>query len=244
MRLHVGLTSLIGSVERYAERFDLLELRSEPKRLPPLKTLRKLRGSAPNLVMSLLIPPETTGPALELPDRLQPSVEAADALNAAWVVVQTGAEFGPSQRGRQRLQTLLERINRDGRRLAWEPRGPWEPETAVRQAMTWGITLVQDLSVFPGTGEPLVYTRLRALGPGAALKSGALDHLAEEIAGAEEAVVVVEGKPSGKARARIARVVLGAAAEHDALTELEDDEDADDEEFEDEDEAGEDEDES
>jgi len=244
MRLLVGLTSLIGSVERYADRFDLLELRADPKRLPSTKALRKLHASAPKLVTSLLLPHDQSGAALESADRATPFVEAADALGASWVVVQTGAEFGPSQRARQRLENLLERFRADGRRLAWEPRGPWEPEVAVAQAITWGVALVQDLSVFAGTGESVVYTRLRALGPGAALKNGALEHLAEELETADEAVVVVEGNPSGKARSRIGRVVLGAVAEREEAGAAEDDEELDEEEELDEDFEEDDEDES
>src|SRR5512132_3840753 len=102
MRLHVGLTTLTGSIERYAERFDLLELRAEPGRLPSPKALRRIRMGAPKLALSFLFPPRVVADALNSPAALDPLLASADAAEASWLVLQTGPEVGPSQRSRAR----------------------------------------------------------------------------------------------------------------------------------------------
>ena len=47
MLLRVGLTSLTGGIEEYARRFDVLELRADPVRLPPARVLRRMKGNLP-----------------------------------------------------------------------------------------------------------------------------------------------------------------------------------------------------
>ncbi len=262
MRLRVGLTSLHGSVEGYTRRFDFLELRAEPGRLPTSKTLRKLRGeSRERVAFALLVPPAGVVRLSESPADVEALEAAAEALGAEWIVLQTGPDLGPSARGRTRLKALSARLANDSRRVAWEPRGPWEPETgggggragggrggagAARGfAGAVGITLVEDLSQVPGGGERVVYTRLRVQGPGARLASSALSRLGEELAGAEQAYVVVEGRGSPSARARIEQAIREAEALEGDESELEEvdfgdaDEDEDEEGFEDEDEAAE-----
>jgi len=246
MRLRVGLTSLHGSVEGYTRRFDFLELRAEPGRLPTSKTLRKLRGeSRERVAFALLVPPAGVVRLSESPADVEALEAAAEALGAEWIVLQTGPDLGPSARGRTRLKALSARLANDSRRVAWEPRGPWEPETARAFARAVGITLVEDLSQVPGGGERVVYTRLRVQGPGARLASSALSRLGEELAGAEQAYVVVEGRGSPSARARIEQAIREAEALEGDESELEEvdfgdaDEDEDEEGFEDEDEAAE-----
>lgn len=242
MRLHVGLTTLTGSIERYAERFDLLELRAEPGRLPSPKALRRIRTGAPKLSLSFLFPPRVTAEALNAPASLGPLLASADAIEANWLVLQTGPEVGPSQRSRVKIEALAKHLARSGRNLAWEPHGMWEEAVALEFALGLGLHYVQDLAVATGAQLPLVYTRLRTPGPGAALRASALEQLAEELAETEEAFVVIEGRPTQRARARIRGALAEAAAlegafeddgvEEDALAE-----DGElDEEFEDEDE--------
>src|SRR5690349_6192946 len=115
MRLYVGLTTLIGSIERYSERFNVLELRADSERLPSPKALRRLHTTAPTVAMSLLVPPRMTSDLLdatELPPKL---VQSADALGANWVVIQTGPELGPSRNTRARLAALVERLRAPNR---------------------------------------------------------------------------------------------------------------------------------
>jgi uncharacterized protein YecE (DUF72 family) len=233
MRLRVGLTSLAGSIEEYAKRFDLLELRSDPQRLPSDRALRRLKaGVGESVQFSLLIPAEITRRALENTAELAGTLVTAEALQAAWLVFQTGPTVGPSERTRARFQALLAAVTRPPWRIAWEPRGPFEPEVAQEWCDSLGITLVEDLSHVDATPGAAVYTRLRAEGPGARLTGGAIEQLAQQIASVEEAWVVLEGRPSPKARARIQQAVesqLGLDALGPAGDDLEDDEEGDDE---------------
>jgi uncharacterized protein YecE (DUF72 family) len=229
MQLFVGLTLLSGGIERYADRFDLLEFRADPRRLPTLKTLRRMRATVPKLRFSILVPPTLTAGALDSPERIVPVIEAAEACAASFVVLQTGPEVGPSPRTRARLAALVKRLEGPSRRIGWEPHGPWEEATAWEQAEALGITFIQDLSVAEATPGSLVYTRLRSLGPGAALKGSALAHLAEQLSDAEQAFIVVEGRPSPRARARILRALeLSASALSDDEDDVDEDELADD----------------
>lgn len=211
MQLNVGLTNLVGHVSRYAERFDVLELRFDPARLPTTKALRRLRAAAPEkLVFSALVPPGLSGPALEHPERLDAALELLDVLGARWVVIQTGSEVGPSARAPARLTTLARKLEGPTRRVAWEPRGPWEPAVAHAAAREMGVTLVEDLSMVDAPPSAVVYTRLRVPGPGAALRSSALERLAERIADSNEVYVIIEGRGSARARSLIERA-LGVA---------------------------------
>ena len=230
MKLSVGLTSLVGHVSTYAERFDLLELRFEPGRTAlSAKALRKLRAAAPeSLGFSLLVPQSVTGPLLENPAGIEPLLEAAEILRASTIVVQTGAEVGPSPRARTRLSSLVEKLSSGERRVAWEPRGPWEPEVAREMADEHGFLLVEDLSMVEQEPAPVVYTRLRLPGPGAALRASAIERLAVQIALAEEAVVIIEGRASARARSLIKRAVKDAEALLDEEDGLEEDSELDD----------------
>lgn len=240
MLLYVGLTALLGNVDRYADHFDLLELRFDPGSPPSPKSLRRLRASAPErLVFCLLVVPSLTSKALEDPERLKPALEAAEMLKAGWIVLQTGSEIGPSARVRARLAALATRCAAPDRRVAWEARGPWEPEVARQVARATGITLIEDLSMVEAPPTSLIYTRLRVPGPGAALRSGALERLASQIAGAEECLVVIEGRASARARSKIQQALRAARAleDEDQLADgLDDDafgeDDGDDEELE------------
>jgi uncharacterized protein YecE (DUF72 family) len=202
------LTAIGGSIEEYAKRFDLLELRADPKRLPSDKALRRLRSGAGDRVeFALLLPAELVGRALESTDALTAALGTAAAIEPQWIVIQTGHTVGSSQRVRGRLEALAERLEQPGRQIGWEPRGPFEPELARSWSRELGITLVEDLSRVDGEPEPLVYTRLRAEGPGARLAGSALERLAEQVAAAEAVSVVIEGRPSARARARIRRAI-------------------------------------
>ncbi len=212
MRLLVGLSSLTGSIQRYAERFDALELRADSERLPPPRTLRKLRSAAPTLVTSLLVSPKHTLKLFDDEAASEPLLASAEALGASFIVLQTGPELGPSRRTRTRLEALATRLRAESRRIAWEPHGLWEDEVAREAAAALNLTLVQDLSATEGNHEAKVYTRLRAMGPGAQLKVAALEALADELSGAEEAVVIIEGKPSLRARSRVRQIVESALA--------------------------------
>ncbi|HET9960275.1 MAG TPA: hypothetical protein VFQ61_37550 [Polyangiaceae bacterium] len=235
MRLLVGLTSVVGSVENYARHFDLLELRADPERLPAPKVLKKQASLAPALTTSILMPPRWVAKALEDPNQASPLLPLLEAANASWLILQTGPEIGPSRRAAGRLATLCQYFSGKVEQIGWEPHGPWEPETALAEAQKLGIVWVNDRSVEEGSRGPKIYTRLRSLGPGASLRPTALDHLGLELVMAETACVVFEGQPGGRARERVQQAVQAALEAVQQQLE-EEDELEDDDDFEDEDE--------
>ena len=227
MLLRVGLSSLTGGIEEYARRFDVLELRADPARLPPPRVLRRMKGGAAGKVaFSVLVPADLTKKALEAPSEMSLPVEAAAAVEASFLILQTGPTVGPSERVRARLEALVKTLERPGMRIGWEPRGPFEPEQAADFAEGAGITLVEDRSHADTETGGVVYTRLRAEGAGARLTSGALERLAMRIITAEEAWVIVEGRPTPKARARIRQAIQALA---DEAAEFEDEDESGDE---------------
>src|SRR5687768_16960971 len=135
MQLHVGQAALRGDIARYARRFDLLELRAEPGKLPRAKVLRDWAKAVPeNFVFSVVLPRivGTLEPQPALDSALEQALSSAEALSAAWLVLPTPASVTPSSRTRRRLAEMLERLPRDKRRVAWDPHGIWEDEETDR----------------------------------------------------------------------------------------------------------------
>jgi hypothetical protein len=135
---------------------------------------------------------------------------------------------------------------RGERRIAWDPRGLWSDEDALRTAEQLGVHLVRDLAREDRMDEnPIVYTRLRGLGEGARIGAAAAERLAERLSDASDSYVVVEGAGAGRVR-QVLRDMAGMprgdgeeqpedASDED---ETESDELGDEESFEDEDEGG------
>jgi uncharacterized protein YecE (DUF72 family) len=200
VKLFIGQTRLGGSLHRYAARFDMVELRAEPARLPRLVRLREWRDSArPGFVFALVIGQGAYGDAGS-EDALEYVKRAADALEPAWWVLRTPTSLTPAASSVRRLAALKEALPR-GPRVAWEPSGPWDERGTVRTAKELGVHLVRDGSRESLPAEEVIYTRLRALGEGANVGASAAEHLAVELAGREEAYVVVEGAGAGRVRA-------------------------------------------
>src|SRR5262245_7692528 len=133
MDLYVGQPAILGEITRYAERFDLLELRAEPGRLPRPAKLKAWAETVPErFAFSLMLPRSLAGLDSEKP--AEPEVEAflrsAAAIGARWIVLQTPPSATPSARTRRRLVALLERLPREPWAIAWEPRGLWEDPAA------------------------------------------------------------------------------------------------------------------
>jgi uncharacterized protein YecE (DUF72 family) len=219
-RLLVGLPALQGDLEKYASRFEVVELRLDgggagkpPGAAPKPATLRKWRKAVPpSFVFSVVLPREvgalTPGPALDA--ALASSLEAAAALEARCVLLQTPPEVRPTAGNKRRLAALFERIPREGTIRCWEPLGLWEREEAIAAARTLGVVPVLDVAhEVPGPG-PILYTRLRALGKSAALGAAAVERVAERLRKRREAFVIVEG-PAGEAQ-RIKAALAAALA--------------------------------
>jgi uncharacterized protein YecE (DUF72 family) len=219
VKLFVGQTRFAGSIRRYAERFDLLELRADPARLPRRTRLVEWASQVPKdfafaLVVANAAFDDNRGEALAY------TAKVAEVLKPAWWVLRTPASLTPAGSSVRRLRDVVAAWPQ-GPRVAWEPSGPWDEAGAVRTAAELGLILVRD-----GTRERLpegdvVYTRLRALGEGANVSLGAADRLAEELDGRDEAYVVVEGMGAS----RVAGILRSSLADEDAHEEEGDEED-------------------
>jgi uncharacterized protein YecE (DUF72 family) len=199
LKLSVGSTTLIGALERYAQRLDLLELSAEPKTLPPARKLRHWRESVPAAFSFSVVLPravaELAATSVQDP-ALEPALAAAKILGAGWLLLRTPPSVPPSDRSRRRMAELVAKLRDSGACVAWEMRGVWSPEDAEAFADELEIVLVRDIAQFDAPPGPVVYTRLLALGQQSRLGQGAIERVAERLedAGAEEAVVVVEGR--------------------------------------------------
>jgi uncharacterized protein YecE (DUF72 family) len=241
MRLHVGTATLRGNVRAYASRFDLLELRAEKGKLPRRSRLEAMAKEVPEgFVFSVVLPRLVA--SLEAGERsdeeLAFALDAAKALSASWLVIQTEPRVMPSTRTKKALAALVAKLPRDVR-LAWEPRGLWEAAEAEAVAEALDIVLVRDVSREPAPDGEVVYTRLRALGR-SSLSLGAIERVAEEIADRELACVVLEGDRAVGAAKSLKQIVAELAGEEHAGDDEEleeDDELEDDEDFEDDEES-------
>ncbi len=222
---------------RYARAFDLLEVSGEAGRHPRRPGLLEWRRSVQeDFVFSVVVP--STLASLEAgkdaPGLLSHARMVADALGATWWLLRTPPMVTPSARATRKLEALVADLRAEGRAVAWEPRGVWGDEGARGTAAHLDVHLVRDLArEEPVDGVDVIYTRLRALGEGARIGAAAAERVAERIAGATDAFVVVEGAGAGRVR-QVLREMLGASteateggdADEDADEDSEDDEEA------------------
>ncbi|MCA9630346.1 MAG: DUF72 domain-containing protein [Myxococcales bacterium] len=195
MRLCIGQAALMGKLSRYAQSFNLLELRADVGTLPRPPRLREWKALvADDFVFSVLSPKALMNlePGEGYDKALAYAQRAVASLEAEWFVIQTGPGVTPSARGRERLAKLVGEVKSWGVRVAWEARGPWSPSQAAEFCASSGVTLVTDLGL-ESTSGPVIYPRVGAIGAGGRITSGAADRIAERLERAEEAFVVVEG---------------------------------------------------
>lgn len=211
-RPHIGLPSLTGSLERYADRFDLLELRLGDAVLPKAATLRAWRKKVPPSFVFSVVLPRVVGelrPSKELDETLAQSLDVARALEARCIVLVTPPSVTPTDLNRKRLEALVARIPHDAVTLAWEPRGVWETEDAARLAKKLDLVLVVDPEHDPAPEGPIAYLRLRGLGESTRLGPAALDKVAKSLRDRRDSYVVVEADAPVKVaegiRTRLAR---------------------------------------
>jgi uncharacterized protein YecE (DUF72 family) len=228
IRTLYGSAGARGAIDAFARRFDVLELDildREPK--PKDATLKKWRKEAgPTLNIALVAPKALSavrpGPALD--EALARLLEAQRLLQARFLVVQTTTEVTPSQLNRERLAKVIERIRdglgeaRDLVRIAWEPRGLWEPEDAASLAKKLGVDLAMDPLADPR--EPffhdvLRYWRLGTVGGRTEFPPARLRYLAEVIAAQEGdgERVVVFATPHAPREAKRLRTLADSLAE-------------------------------
>jgi uncharacterized protein YecE (DUF72 family) len=248
VEVHVGRPAIEGGIARYARAFDFLEVIGEPGRHPRRPGLLEWRRVVPERFVFSVVVPSAISSFEHRPDRpelLSHARMVADALAAGWWLVRTPPSVTPSARATREIEALVGEL-RGERRIAWDPRGLWSDEDALRTAEQLGVHLVRDLAREDRMDEnPIVYTRLRGLGEGARIGAAAAERLAERLSDASDSYVVVEGAGAGRVR-QVLRDMAGMprgdgeeqpedASDED---ETESDELGDEESFEDEDEGG------
>ncbi len=186
----VGCCGWVEARARYFEHFPAVELQETFYDPPSVELAAKWRGEAPSGFVFLMkawqlithTPSSPTYRRLKTPPGgsahayglFRPTAEVraawlrtlavARALDAAAIVFQCPASFRPEPQNIANLEAFFERIERDGRLLAWEPRGVWPAE--VVRAICRGFDLVHCTDPFqaePVYGDPL-YLRLHGIG--------------------------------------------------------------------------------
>jgi uncharacterized protein YecE (DUF72 family) len=192
MALKIGPVELRGGLERYAERFDLLELRAERGRLPRLSRLAAWRRQVPSeFVFSVVLPTRVAslvGGADARAD-LDYACSVAEVLAARFLVVRTPASVTPDARHRLELGKLFDELSSKGSRVAWEPRGVWERAAAAEHAAASDVILVTDVTRDEPPSRGGIYTRIAALGESAQLRPFAAQSAGEALAVSDDVAV-------------------------------------------------------
>lgn len=205
--LFVGQASVQGDIARYAQNFNLLEVHTEPGRLPKTAGLRKwVESAGEGFAFSLRVPARMwSADATECAALIEYVKRVAETLKPAVCLLQTPATATPTTRNKARIVELCERLRLPGVALAWEPHGVWEAADLEALAESAEVLLVRDLSrqedVELGS---VVYTRLLALGDATHVRGGVAFEVAEKLSECEHAYVVMEGT-GAKSAAKIIR---------------------------------------
>jgi len=215
-RLLVGLPALQGKIEKYKDRYDMVEIRPGDTSVPRPPTLRKWRRAVPPAFVFSVVLPRVVGElagGAEADAALAEALQIAAALEARCVLLATPPEVRPTAANRRKIAALFERVPAEGVVRCWEPSGIWETEDVIATARTAGALPVLDAAREDLPPGPIVYTRLRALGKSAALGQGTVDKVADALRGRREAFVVVEGVGGARTRdalrAAVARTSTG-----------------------------------
>ncbi|MGK3993230.1 DUF72 domain-containing protein [Sorangium sp. So ce1024] len=206
-RLLVGLPSLKGDIQKYKDRFDLVELRPIDSSLPRVTTLRKWRKAVPPGFVFSVVLPRVVGELAagsELDAALSTSLEVAAVLEARCLVLQTPASFRPTATNRKKLAALFERLPAEGVVRCWEPSGIWERDDIIATARAAKAIPVLDVARDAPPPGPIVYSRLRALGKSSSLGAAALERVADRLRGRREVFLVVEGDRAAQIRSQLA----------------------------------------
>ncbi len=194
-RIHIGTRTLQGALERYAQRFDLLEVRPDPKAPLRMQTLRRWRKAVPpTFVFTVVLPPELAQlrPYDGSDVALENCLETARILESPVIVVPTPPSVTPTAANRKRLADLVAKLPMDVVRVAWEPAGLWEQDEAQLLAHKIGVLLVRDAAREPLPPGQVVYTRLRGLGEASRLSSVRAGKIARSLHSCRDAYIVVE----------------------------------------------------
>ena len=96
------------------------------------------------------------------------TLEAARALEARVVLLQTPPSFGPTEENVARVKRFLKEVDWGGFALAWEPRGDWwlKPGLLSEIAESTGVIIAGDVlrGRRPPASQRVLYARLHGLG--------------------------------------------------------------------------------
>ncbi len=203
MDLFVGQTSLKGDFRRYAREFNYVELLAEPQVLPNIKKVKALAGETRGSIQFgvVLSPRVWEGSHDELHAYFKKVVAACAPV---WIIARTPATVRPGPASERELAKKFADLRplAGNARLAWEPRGLWQPATIARFAQDLEVTPVWDGQSLPasGLGEGTAYVRFAELGVGARVNEGRLERLAVKAEHCEALYVVVEGRGAQRTR--------------------------------------------
>ena len=210
-RYHIGARRLESSLSAYAKRFDFLEVHMQPPDTPAptLATFRRWRKQVPpHFDFSVAVGASAAAlrPGRDLDHDLATALAAADALQARCMLVATPTDVTPAPIWRDRLAKVTARITRDATYVAWEPRGLWETDDALKLAQQLGVLLVVDPLRDPAPPGPVFYGRLRALGETRSFGVAALERVVASIGARRDAYVIIE-TPSALAECKRLRAI-------------------------------------
>jgi uncharacterized protein YecE (DUF72 family) len=159
--VHVGCTNFNIKPAKYARRLSFVELSASFESIPRSKACQRIRAEAgPNMSFALRAHHRITHPyhapiyrriAPDFPGA-QPShygffqethpveeatkrlMTAAQHLDAKAIIFETPVEFSPTKENQERLVRFFSRLDREGRQMVWDPRGPWEHEQIAEAA--------------------------------------------------------------------------------------------------------------
>lgn len=194
-RLHIGKRSFENDLEKYARRYDFVEVR--PDTSAPLRaaTLKRWRNAVPSsFLFSVVLPSAATQlrPGREADDALEHALEVARLLEAPVIVIPTPISVTPTATHRKRIEELVTKLPHDVVCLAWEPSGVWEMHDAQALAAKIGVTLVADATRETLAPGPIAYTRLRGLGDARRASASRIEKALDSLSDRREAFVVVE----------------------------------------------------
>ena len=196
-RYHIGARHLESSLSAYAKRFDFLEVHMLPASTPAptLATFRRWRKQVPpHFDFSVVVGASAAAlrSGRDLDHDLATALSAADALQARCMLIVTPTDVTPAPIWRDRLAKVASRIMRDATYVAWEPRGLWEVDDALRLAQQLGVLLVVDPLRDPVPPGPVFYGRLRALGETRSFGMAALERVVDAVGARRDAYVIIE----------------------------------------------------
>ncbi|MCL2824099.1 MAG: DUF72 domain-containing protein, partial [Polyangiaceae bacterium] len=212
-RVYIGTKTVTGAFERYAKRFNLLEVRTDLDVAPSLKTLRKWRKQVPpTFAFSVALPSVVASltPSKDADRELERAVEMATLLESPVMLIANPPSVRPTATNRKRLADLVKRMPNDVVRLAWEPSGLWEYDEARVVASHLGLVLVGDAARDPLGSGSVAYTRLRGLGDSRRLSPSRLAKAVERLRHFREVFAIIEtDAPVSVMKAIRAAAVLG-----------------------------------